>query len=69
MRDIIIGYFRGYVFVEFKEGRLVVRVERDGYGMEIDGYEVFVDFELERILLGWVFRRFGGGFGGKKEFG
>ena len=69
VRDIITGHSRCYAFVEFKEERSAVRAERDGHGMEIDGHEVLVDFELERTLPGWIPRRFGGGFGGKKESG
>ena len=33
------------------------------------GSSVVVDRELERTLPGWIPRRFGGGFGGKKESG
>lgn len=69
VRDIITGHSRGYAFVEFKEGRSADRAERDVHGMEIDGHEVLVDFELERTLPGWVPRRLGGGLGGKKESG
>jgi U11/U12 small nuclear ribonucleoprotein SNRNP35 len=35
----------------------------------IDGRQILVDFERERIVEGWIPRRFGGGVGGKKESG
>ncbi len=37
--------------------------------MIIDEKKILVDFERERIVKGWVPRRFGGGLGGKKESG
>jgi U11/U12 small nuclear ribonucleoprotein SNRNP35 len=69
VRDIVTGHSRCYAFVEFNEERSAIRAERDGHLMEIDGREILVDFELERTLPGWVPRRLGGGFGGKKESG
>lgn len=69
VRDIVTGHSRCYAFVEFNEERSAVKAERDGHLMEVDGREILVDFELERRLPGWVPRRLGGGFGGKKESG
>lgn len=35
----------------------------------IDGSEIIVEKEVERIMRGWKPRRLGGGFGGRKESG
>ena len=40
---------------------------RDANKMVVDQHELFVDFELERTLQGWIPRRLGGGLGGKKD--
>ncbi|XP_053224496.1 U11/U12 small nuclear ribonucleoprotein 35 kDa protein [Podarcis raffonei] len=69
VRDLVTGFSKGYAFVEFKEERALVKAYRDANKLVIDQCEVFVDFELERTLKGWIPRRLGGGFGGKKESG
>ncbi|KAK3096724.1 hypothetical protein FSP39_002683 [Pinctada imbricata] len=69
VRDIVTGFSRCYSFVEFEDEKSAMRAHREGNNLEIDGHEVFVDFELERTLPGWIPRRKGGGFGGKKESG
>lgn len=69
VRDIVTGYSKGYAFIEYKEERSVVRARRDANKLVVDQHEVFVDFEQERSLKGWVPRRLGGGQGGKKESG
>lgn len=69
VRDIVTGFSKGYAFIEYKEERSVVRARRDANKLVVDQHEVFVDFEQERTLKGWVPRRLGGGLGGKKESG
>ncbi|XP_030625233.1 U11/U12 small nuclear ribonucleoprotein 35 kDa protein [Chanos chanos] len=69
VRDIVTGFSKGYAFVEYKEERSVSRAWRDGNKLVIDQHEIFVDYELERTLQGWIPRRLGGGLGGKKESG
>ncbi|CAJ1063961.1 U11/U12 small nuclear ribonucleoprotein 35 kDa protein [Xyrichtys novacula] len=69
VRDIVTGFSKGYAFIEYKEERSIVRARRDANKLVVDQHEVFVDFEQERTLKGWVPRRLGGGQGGKKESG
>uniref|UniRef100_A0A3Q3XLB1 U11/U12 small nuclear ribonucleoprotein 35 kDa protein n=1 Tax=Mola mola TaxID=94237 RepID=A0A3Q3XLB1_MOLML len=69
VRDIVTGFSKRYAFIEYKEERSVVRARRDANKLVVDQHEVFVDFEQERTLKGWVPRRLGGGQGGKKESG
>ncbi|XP_051903337.1 U11/U12 small nuclear ribonucleoprotein 35 kDa protein [Hippocampus zosterae] len=69
VRDIVTGFSKRYAFVEYKEERAVVRARRDANKLVVDQQELFVDFELERTLTGWIPRRLGGGLGGKKESG
>ncbi|KAM9329610.1 U11/U12 small nuclear ribonucleoprotein 35 kDa protein [Gastrophryne carolinensis] len=69
VRDFITGFSRGYAFVEYKQESAIRKAHKDANKLVIDQKEVFVDYELERILKGWIPRRMGGGFGGKKESG
>uniref|UniRef100_A0A8C4EKA7 U11/U12 small nuclear ribonucleoprotein 35 kDa protein n=1 Tax=Dicentrarchus labrax TaxID=13489 RepID=A0A8C4EKA7_DICLA len=69
VRDIVTGFSKRYAFIEYKEERAVVRARRDANKLVVDQHELFVDFEQERTLKGWVPRRLGGGQGGKKESG
>ncbi|XP_072515075.1 U11/U12 small nuclear ribonucleoprotein 35 kDa protein [Salminus brasiliensis] len=69
VRDAVTGFSKGYAFIEYKEERSLMKAWRDANKMVVDQHELFVDFELERTLQGWVPRRLGGGLGGKKESG
>ncbi|XP_077099782.1 U11/U12 small nuclear ribonucleoprotein 35 kDa protein [Siphateles boraxobius] len=69
VRDIVTGFSKRYGFVEYKEERSLKRAWRDANKLVVDQYELFVDFEQERTLQGWIPRRLGGGQGGKKESG
>ena len=69
VRDIITGNSRRYAFVEFKRERDTRLAWREMNKTIIDGSEILVEYEKERVLKGWVPRRFGGGFGGRKESG
>eukprot|EP00794_Sanderia_malayensis_P012837 gene12837-14157_t len=69
VRDIITGVSRKYAFVEYQHERDARIAYRELNKSFIDDAEIFVDFEQERALKGWVPRRLGGGFGGRKESG
>uniref|UniRef100_A0A8B9L0S2 U11/U12 small nuclear ribonucleoprotein 35 kDa protein n=1 Tax=Astyanax mexicanus TaxID=7994 RepID=A0A8B9L0S2_ASTMX len=69
VRDAVTGFSKGYAFIEYKEERSLMKAWRDANKMVVDQSELFVDFELERTLQGWIPRRLGGGLGGKKESG
>ncbi|KAL6472412.1 hypothetical protein MHYP_G00186000 [Metynnis hypsauchen] len=69
VRDIVTGFSKGYAFIEYKEERSLMKAWRDANKIVVDQHELFVDFELERTLQGWIPRRLGGGLGGKKESG
>ncbi|XP_043835814.1 U11/U12 small nuclear ribonucleoprotein 35 kDa protein [Dromiciops gliroides] len=69
VRDVVTGFSKRYAFIEYREERSLLKAYRDANGLVIDQHEIFVDYELERILKGWIPRRLGGGFGGKKESG
>lgn len=69
VRDIVTGFSKCYGFIEYKDERSLLKAHRDSNKLVVDQNEIFVDFELERSLKGWVPRRFGGGLGGKKESG
>lgn len=69
VRDIVTGFPRGYAFIEYGSEKEAYRASREGHAVILDDKEIFVDFECERTLPGWIPRRLGGGFGGKKESG
>jgi len=69
VRDVVTGFSRGYAFVEFYDERTTKNVCREANGIELDNKQLLVELECERTLLGWVPRRLGGGFGGRKEAG
>ncbi|XP_065306970.1 U11/U12 small nuclear ribonucleoprotein 35 kDa protein-like isoform X5 [Dermacentor albipictus] len=68
IRDVVTGFSKRYAFVEFYDARDALAAS-SANNMLIDDCKVFVDFEKERMLPGWIPRRLGGGFGGKKESG
>lgn len=69
VRDIITGFSKGYAFIEYKQENAIKKAYRDANKLVIDQNEIYVDYEQERMLKGWIPRRLGGGFGGKKESG
>ena len=69
VRNVVTGFSQGYAFVEYAINEDAVTAWKRGHGTVIDGNEVLVEYELQRSLVGWVPRRLGGGFGGKKESG
>lgn len=69
VKDIVTGSSKGYGFVEFEDTTSASMAYSRCNKIMIDGAQVFIDFECERLLPGWKPRRLGGGFGGKKESG
>ncbi|KAK9502386.1 hypothetical protein O3M35_011171 [Rhynocoris fuscipes] len=69
VEDIITGRSRGYAFIEFTSAYDAMKAYRRANKMIIHDSEIFVDMECERLLPGWIPRRLGGGFSGKKESG
>ncbi|KAK3585302.1 hypothetical protein CHS0354_040249 [Potamilus streckersoni] len=69
VKDIVTGISKGYAFIEYTNERSAQRAERHADKMDLDGKTILVDFECERTLPGWIPRRLGGGFGGRKESG
>ncbi|XP_022094105.1 U11/U12 small nuclear ribonucleoprotein 35 kDa protein-like isoform X2 [Acanthaster planci] len=69
VRDIVTGMSKRYAFIEYSKERYASRARRDANRLAIDGSEILVEYECERILPKWIPRRLGGGFGGKKESG
>ncbi|KAG8146097.1 hypothetical protein E2320_012491 [Naja naja] len=61
VRDLVTGFSKGYAFIEYKEERALLKAHRDANKLIVDQREIFVDFELERTLKGWIPRRLGGG--------
>ncbi|XP_014257468.1 U11/U12 small nuclear ribonucleoprotein 35 kDa protein-like [Cimex lectularius] len=69
VQDIVTGRSRGYAFVEYAREKDALNAFQRGFKMRLDGSQLFVDMECERLLPGWVPRRLGGGFNGRKESG
>ncbi|XP_068739038.1 U11/U12 small nuclear ribonucleoprotein 35 kDa protein-like [Montipora capricornis] len=69
VRDVVTGFSRGYAFVEYKSDRDANKAWRELHNETIDGCTILVEYEAARTLKGWIPRRLGGGFGGKKESG
>ena len=69
IRDVVTGFSKRYAFVEYENEDDARYAFRHAQSVEIDGTQVYVDYEIERTLKGWIPRRLGGGFGGKKESG
>jgi len=67
VRDIITGASRGYAFIEFEHERDCYHTFQYTNRTIIDEKQILVDFERERLMLGWIPRRMGGGLGGKKR--
>ena len=63
------GISQGYGFITF-EDELSARTAYDKANHAVlDDHVILVDYERSRKMKGWVPRRLGGGFGGKKESG
>lgn len=69
VRDIVTGFSKGYGFVEYRSDRDANKAWRELHNENIDGCSILVEYEAARTLKGWIPRRLGGGFGGRKESG
>jgi len=69
VQDVVTGISRGYAFITFQDERDFKDAFRFSNHMIVDGRQILVDFERERLMKGWIPRRYGGGLGGKKESG
>jgi len=69
VRDVVTGMSRGYAFIEYAHEADMRDAFRQAHRMNVDGRQIMVDFERERVMHTYIPRRFGGGFGGKKESG
>ena len=69
VRDIVTGVGKGYAFVEFRRERDLDKVIYECQSITFDGKPALLDYEVGRTLKGWIPRRLGGGWGGRKEAG
>ncbi|XP_058807006.1 U11/U12 small nuclear ribonucleoprotein 35 kDa protein-like [Phymastichus coffea] len=67
--DVVTGQSNNYGFVEMKSERDAWKLARKEDHLVLYNHKLFVDFETSRTMKGWIPRRLGGGFGGKKESG
>lgn len=63
------GISEGYGFVTFEHRHDARRAYHRAHRAIIDDHVVLVDYERARVMKGWIPRRLGGGFGGRKESG
>lgn len=69
VRDIVTRFAKGYAFIHFLQEKDALRAVRKLHGSTRDGKTILCDLEMERRMKGWMPRRLGGGFGGRKESG
>lgn len=69
VRDVVTGFSKQYAFVEYELQRDADEACRELDSSYLDNHKIFVDWECSRTLPGWIPRRLGGGFSGKKESG
>ncbi|RXI00611.1 hypothetical protein DVH24_000845 [Malus domestica] len=69
VRHIVTGASRGYAFVEYETEREMQRAYKEAHHSLIDDSKVIVDYNRQQLMPGWIPRRLGGGFCGKKESG
>lgn len=69
VRDLVTGYSKRYAFIEFEDFIDAKKAFKDAHNRIVDESSIIVDWEHSRALPGWIPRRFGGGFGGKRESG
>ncbi|CAG8599977.1 62_t:CDS:2 [Paraglomus occultum] len=66
---VLTGDSRGYAFIEYTHEKSCQDAYKNANRMILDDKQILVDYERSRIMQGWVPRRLGGGFGGRKESG
>ncbi|KAG9302691.1 hypothetical protein G9A89_005165 [Geosiphon pyriformis] len=69
VRNIVTGDSRGYAFIEYTHERSCQDAYKNANKIMLDDRQILVDFERSRVMEGWIPRRLGGGFGGRKESG
>lgn len=69
VRDLVTGASKGYGFVQFRREKDAAIAFVEAKGMEFEGCPALVDWEAGHKLKGWIPRRLGGGWGGRKEAG
>lgn len=65
----VTGLSQGYGFVSFKLEKDAKCAYKEANKSVLDDHVILVDFERSRTMRGWIPRRLGGGFGGKKDSG
>ncbi|KAL7637397.1 UNVERIFIED_CONTAM: hypothetical protein RMT77_012125 [Armadillidium vulgare] len=69
IRDIVTGESKGYGFIEYVKEKDALYAYHEMNGVDIHGRSIIVDWRISNSLPGWIPRRLGGGWGGKKESG
>ncbi|KAI8067373.1 hypothetical protein BDF21DRAFT_426534 [Thamnidium elegans] len=69
IRNNVTGLSQGYAFVTFEDTKSTREAYKDANETVLDDHVILVDYERSRGMVGWIPRRFGGGYGGKKESG
>ncbi|OBZ90305.1 U11/U12 small nuclear ribonucleoprotein [Choanephora cucurbitarum] len=69
VRNQVTGISQGYGFVTFTKDKYTKDAYRHANKTTLDHHIILVDYERSRTMKGWIPRRLGGGFGGKKESG
>jgi len=69
VRNVVTQSSRRYAFIEYEHECGFERAYNRAHRLMLDGSQIIVDFERERLMTGWKPRRLGGGLGGKKESG
>ncbi|KAI8639267.1 hypothetical protein BD408DRAFT_392611 [Parasitella parasitica] len=69
IKNRVTGLSQGYAFLTFVSEKDAKSAYRHANKSTLDNRVILVDFERSRVMKGWIPRRLGGGFGGKKESG
>lgn len=69
IRDIVTGMSKGYGFIDYVSKNDAINAYEDMMGVHFKGKPILVDWKISNTLPGWIPRRLGGGWGGKKESG
>ncbi|CAG8537363.1 11667_t:CDS:2 [Paraglomus brasilianum] len=69
IKKLLTGDSRGYAFIEYTHEKSCQDAYKNANRMTLDDKQILVDYERSHMMQGWVPRRLGGGFGGRKESG
>ncbi|CAO3626982.1 unnamed protein product [Mucor hiemalis] len=67
VRNNVTGLSQGYAFVTFVDEKSTQEAYKYAHETTLDSHIILVDYERSRVMKGWIPRRFGGGFGGKRR--